>query len=849
MTVTTTSEREGWRLEPQLIKRSRLLEKLDDSDARVIALIAPAGFGKTTLARQWISSRKIAGAWYSVGSEGFDIAAVAARIAAVVSTVVSGAGERMLTRLSVSTNPEAEALLLAEMLSKELAAWPADARLVIDDYQALAVSQACERFIGTLVRETPLRLLITSRKRPSWASSRLRLYGELLELRRDQLEMTPEEASEVLSPIASEKQRAELIQVCRGWPAILGLAARSQGSTLPKNALLRSLYDYFAEELYVGTSPELERFLCQISAAPNISKSLLERLGPSAFDLAADAERSGFLHSTSGKDERSLHPLLRSFLEQRLEERTDRIELMDELAEALLVDERWDDVWQLIHDRDRPDLLPRLIELSLPALLDGSRVAALESWTEFGRERKLVSPLLDLAEAEVAFVVGDLAKAYALALQSTHHFDESSPLCWRAHAIAGRSAYFSNRQDTARHHMVTARTLAPDRSAVLHCLWTDFLSAIELESDDTSSLVDQLYEYQDGRPESFVRALSAHALLSTQLLGFSSSEQPRFEDALPLLNRVHPQIRTGFAIFYCDYLTQAAHYSEADILIQDTWKCLDDYGLSFGIPLALCARAAIAIGVRRYRHALLLLDAADRKGDRCGLNVFTYTRALRRVISSISHDFDDNVMVQEDGLIGPKSWQGLAQSASALYYACRGRLEAATEWANDADATTKNIDTRALTALVRTVVAKRSDSSETCTLFANAMAFVSKYERWNTFVWAYRACPELLALAASDPATTSRIAPVLGAACDERLARKFAIELPAGSASPPLSDEALTRREREVLQLAADGYSNKEISNELFISEVTVKVHLRHIYKKLGVRNRTEASRYSVSSD
>lgn len=849
MTVTTTSEREGRRLEPQLIKRSRLLEKLDDSDARVIALIAPAGFGKTTLARHWISSRKIAGAWYSVGSEGFDIAAVAARIAAVVSTVVSGAGERMLTRLSVSTDPEAEALLLAEMLSKELAAWPADARLVIDDYQALAVSQACERFIGTLVRETPLRLLITSRKRPSWASSRLRLYGELLEFRRDQLEMTPEEAGEVLSPIASEEQRAELIQVCRGWPAILGLAARSQGSTLPKNALLRSLYDYFAEELYVGTSPELERFLCQISAAPNISKNLLERLGPSAFDLAVDAERSGFLHNTSEKDERSLHPLLRSFLEQRLEERTDRIELMDELAEALLADERWDDVWQLIHDYDRPDLLPRLIELSLPALLDGSRVAALESWTEFGRERKLVSPLLDLAEAEVAFVVGDLAKAYALALQSTHHFDESSPLCWRAHAIAGRSAYFSNRQDTARHHMVAARTLAPDRSAVLHCLWTDFLSAIELESDDTSSLVDQLYEYQDGRPESFVRALSAHALLSTQLLGFSSSEQPRFEDALPLLNRVHPQIRTGFAIFYCDYLTQAAHYSEADILIQDTRKCLDDYGLSFGIPLALCARATIAIGVRRYRHALLLLDAADRKGDRCGLNVFTYTRALRRVISSISHDLDDNVMAQEDGLIGPKSWQGLAQSASALYYACRGKLEAATEWANHADATTKNIDTRALTALVRTVVAKRSDSSETCALFANAMAFVSKYERWNTFVWAYRACPELLALAASDPATTSRIAPVLGAARDERLARKFAIELPAGSASPPPSDEALTRREREVLQLAADGYSNKEISNELFISEVTVKVHLRHIYKKLGVRNRTEASRYSVSSD
>ena len=162
-------------LELRPIERPRLLEKLDESDARVIALIAPAGFGKTTLARQWASSRNVAGAWYSVGSEGFDVAAVAARIAAVVSTVVSGAGERMLTRLSVSTNPEAEAVLLAELLSKELGAWPAGARLVIDDYQALSVSRPCERFIATLVRETPLRLLITSRKRPSWASSRLRL--------------------------------------------------------------------------------------------------------------------------------------------------------------------------------------------------------------------------------------------------------------------------------------------------------------------------------------------------------------------------------------------------------------------------------------------------------------------------------------------------------------------------------------------------------------------------------------------------------------------------------------------------------------------------------------------------
>ncbi len=326
------------RLEPSLIERPRLLEKLDGSNARIIALIAPAGFGKTTLARQWVLSRDITHAWYSVGPEGFDVAAVAARIAAAVATVIAGAGDRMLTRLSVSTDPEAEAVLLAELLVTDIAAWPTDARLVLDDYQALAISLACERFVETLVRETPLRLLITSRKRPSWASSRLRLYGELIEIRRDQLEMTPEEADKVLSPIAGEKQRAELVNVCRGWPAILGLAARSDGSPLPKNALLRDLYDYFAEELYQGTPPELERFLCQISAAPNLSRNLLERLGGRSRLRARRRGRATRVssHGPVKTDERSLHPLLRAFLEHRLDRRSDRVQLMDELAQALL---------------------------------------------------------------------------------------------------------------------------------------------------------------------------------------------------------------------------------------------------------------------------------------------------------------------------------------------------------------------------------------------------------------------------------------------------------------------------------------------------------------------------------
>ena len=51
----------------------------------------------------------------------------------------------------------------------------------------------------------------------------------------------------------------------------------------------------------------------------------------------------------------------------------------------------------------------------------------------------------------------------------------------------------------------------------------------------------------------------------------------------------------------------------------------------------------------------------------------------------------------------------------------------------------------------------------------------------------------------------------------------------------------LTSKEKEVLQLAAKGFSNKEISEKLFVKEVTVKTHLNSIFKKLKVTNRTQA--------
>jgi DNA-binding NarL/FixJ family response regulator len=61
----------------------------------------------------------------------------------------------------------------------------------------------------------------------------------------------------------------------------------------------------------------------------------------------------------------------------------------------------------------------------------------------------------------------------------------------------------------------------------------------------------------------------------------------------------------------------------------------------------------------------------------------------------------------------------------------------------------------------------------------------------------------------------------------------------------PIEDVSLTKREREILRLAAEGYSNTQLAKMLWVTEQTVKFHLSNIYRKLDVSNRTEASRWA----
>jgi DNA-binding NarL/FixJ family response regulator len=103
------------------------------------------------------------------------------------------------------------------------------------------------------------------------------------------------------------------------------------------------------------------------------------------------------------------------------------------------------------------------------------------------------------------------------------------------------------------------------------------------------------------------------------------------------------------------------------------------------------------------------------------------------------------------------------------------------------------------------------------------------------FVVAYRGFPSVLKAVAEDGRAVQDALPLLDRVGDRQQA------LAAGFATTAPFEGTLSKREAEVYELLAAGRTNRAIAEALFISEVTVKVHVRHILQKLGAKTRTEA--------
>jgi ATP/maltotriose-dependent transcriptional regulator MalT len=122
---------------------------------------------------------------------------------------------------------------------------------------------------------------------------------------------------------------------------------------------------------------------------------------------------------------------------------------------------------------------------------------------------------------------------------------------------------------------------------------------------------------------------------------------------------------------------------------------------------------------------------------------------------------------------------------------------------------------------------------------AEAIISCHRADYLDGLVFAYRVYPPLLIAGAHDAEARYAIKAAMALGRDYDLAQQAGIEVRHEDSENPLG--VLTLREREVLTLLAAGLSNDDIARRLVITPSTTKAHVRHIFKKLGVRNRLQA--------
>jgi ATP/maltotriose-dependent transcriptional regulator MalT len=822
-----------------IIKRPRLTRLLDKANARALMLIAPAGFGKTTLAREWVAERPHV--WYRGTTATADVAALAASLADVVSEVIPEAGSRMVNRMRATGTPEQDVDILAELFAEDLADWPEDLWLVIDDYQFAMEASAPERFVDLLLRKASVQLLLTSRKRPTWASARRLLYGEVYELGRNELAMDHEEAGAVLAH-RKDAQAAGLVALAEGWPAVIGLAALTDEFELPEGSLPDSLYEYFAEELYQAASPEVQRGLCRLALAPSLGEGVAEfLLEQTAGEVLAEGVRLGFLTARSGTLE--LHPLLRTFLDTKTREDIGESEAAAErLARHLGKLELWDDAFTLVDRFFSQSLFITLLEGGFRATLAEARLATLARWLEIAHSRRVDAPIIDLAEAEIVFHQGQRQKAEALATRAARGLGEAHQMLSRAFYLAGMSAHLDYYNERARVHcdraLACATTLTDRRDAV----WGQLNVSLDLEGSDVNELLDDLIGLDDGSATSEVRLIVARFQVSVRRTNVQGLREA-FESVEDLLPRVSdPYLRSSFYSAQAILLGVLGEYEEA---LSTALRCESyarDSRLSFVVPHAKRVRAIAELGLRHFSRCRQLVDWLASDAQKSGDVFVELESRLIRSRLMISQGLAARAV---EALCDPpkrfpfEGERGEYLSTLALARVCAGDTSLALQLAVEAQAISETIEVRTLNSCIRAIAAIHRCSPDASDHAVAAFQTVLEVGNIDSFVVSYRGYPRLLSKLAEEQELREALVKILANAHDWRLAKESHLA-PNGSKHKRAAH--LSNREEEVLGLVSQGLTNKEIAQTLFISEATAKVHVRHILEKLGVRSRTEAA-------
>ena len=273
---------------PGAVVRSPLLDRLaKERWAKVVLVVAPAGWGKTTLVGDWFrTSRESPGAWLSLDSDDNDPMRFWTDVIGSLQGVSSGFGSGLSSLLAAPGISLTDAFV--PRLVNELADLPGPVELVLDDYHLIS-SDEVARSMAALVEHLPptVRLVLATRADPALPLARMRVRGELVELRASDLAFTPSESTALLNEALhlelSQENIALLQRRTEGWAAGLYLAGLSLRSRLDRSRFIeafagddRHVVDYLVSEVLDELPVQTRSFLVRTSILSRLCGSLCD---------------------------------------------------------------------------------------------------------------------------------------------------------------------------------------------------------------------------------------------------------------------------------------------------------------------------------------------------------------------------------------------------------------------------------------------------------------------------------------------------------------------------------------------------------------------------------------------
>lgn len=860
---------------PGAITRPRLdAVRAQALQVRLVTLTAPGGFGKSTLAATWVAHWQAEGhhcTWLSLSQDDDEPARFLHSLAQALQRLGQGVGGAALALLQGRALAPARAVVA--LLLNDLESFDGEAVLVLDDYQWLHESGIHEALAFLIAHAPPqFHVVITSRVVPPLALARLRAHGQWLDVDAAALRFDAEETARFLATACAQaptpEQAALLHAGTEGWAAALRLAAlgHSLGGAFGTGGAGggSSVFATLFEDLLESLPPPTVRFMAQTAVLERIHPSLCDAVCESA-DSAAQIDvllQYHLLTEPMDGEGRWLryHPLLREHLLGRVAQRlgVDPRLMHRRAAHWFAAQGAWTDaVRHALQAGDSQQAIAWLAHCCM-ALVKSGDLLTLLGW------RRQLPPELLRTQPQV-----QLAVAWGLALAM--RFAEAGPLLDEIErathqALAGqalhdtlgeclaiRAVNTALQDDTLQAHAIARqwheRGHAGD--AFTRNAMSNVMRYVHWKSGDLVRVYEQPWV---ATPPGDEQQIAFSTVYRHTLLGCIELQRARLglaeRHAREALRCAHSHggaqsVSMALAAPLMAQLHyQQGRHEEAGDLLAPLMPLIDNTAMHEAMVQAYQVLANTAYRQRRHAQAFELLERAEALGYNRGWDRLVGAMLLERIRLLVFEGRLDEARATAIRL------QRLAAHAHAEPPCARSDLLVLRDIALARMALADQRIGEARQAFARLLQAAQDAAQDLRALQIGACLAIAHMAAGEQ-----EACFAQLRATLQDAQRSGALRSVLDEGDELRgLLARFLVSrecsgecvdlvrhLMAAAPATAAVQSALTEREARVIGLVAQGCSNKEIARALAISAETVKTHLKHIFEKLGVQQRSQA--------